>query len=344
MARTRHRATRSTAEVLADTPIPAPTVEIRGRFFSRLDYSKALAAYLETPTLDAVRGSCGRRMSYEQADALIERGIPELGADLLPLGTMFARKVAARTKEMHKAVEKGEAEVIARALEKQAESAEEIATTASVVLGDAVEARKEEIRLVRANRIAGLVLARMGADLLRVGGSLARSLLKDEQEGKLKDLKPEKRIDLMRGIATIAVRTAELSSKAVTMERLLMGEPTAILGHRSAVPTDEMTEVEAQKYFELASRAFGRRAARNTPIEASSEPTEKASIRIDTEEDDEAPDLELLDEDERDALEVPELAQLIAEDDDARHDQREEPRADDATIRARIRKLTNRQT
>lgn len=228
-------------------------------------YERARAAYLEHGSIAAVRKATG--LSEAVAARLIDSGEPRLH---LPSLRDCARAAAAELDRKAKAAEKAtaheEAAQLARTLDARAAAARRAREHEEKVLGDAVESRKSEVRLVRSNRIAAQALASVNADLLRVSGKLAESLLADVES--LKKLSPRERMGILRTVAGIVQRTAQASQASVNMERLLMGEPTAILGRADGTPsTKDMTPEEAAQWLALANRAFERRAARQTVID-----------------------------------------------------------------------------
>lgn len=231
-------------------------------------YVAARDAYLTHGTIAAVRAATG--MSAEACSRLVESGEPRLH---LPSLRDCARARAAEFEKGAARATRQEAHELAKTLEERARAARAAREHEAAVLGDARRSRAEEVRLVRANRVSAIVLAGVNADLLRVAGSLAKSLLRDE--ASLTKLSPRERMGILRTVAGIVQRTAQASASAVSMERLLMGQPTAILGRAEAGPsTEDMTPEEAEQWLALANRAFARRAARRTVVDASSEGVE----------------------------------------------------------------------
>lgn len=233
-------------------------------------YAKARAAWLAHGTLPAVEEAAG--IGRARALRLVDSGEPSLS---LPSLRDCARAVAADLDKKTRAKEQAattqtaneQAATLAATLEGRARAAEKARTHEVKVLGDAVESRADEVRLVRANRTSALVLARVNADLLKVSLELASSLLTDLP--KLRQLDAHKRMGILRTVAGIVQRTAQASSASVQMERLLMGEPTHILGRADGSPsTSDMTVEEAEQWLTLANRAFERRASRRTLIDA----------------------------------------------------------------------------
>lgn len=236
--------------------------------FTADEYARARAAYLEHGTQAAVASAL--RCQHARAARLIDSGEPALNLpSLRDAARAYAATFKAPSSHLAKTTAATEAEELARTLEARAKAAKAARKTEEVVLGDAQKSRADEVRLVRANRMSALVLASVNADLLKVSTGLARSLLDDEPA--LRKLSPEKRLNILRTVAGIVQRTADASRISVNMERLLMGEPTTILG-REGASTQDMTADEAEEWLAIANRAFARRASRRVPIEATGEP------------------------------------------------------------------------
>ncbi len=127
----------------------------------------------------------------------------------------------------------------------------------AVLLGDAVQQRAEEAKLVRGVRQTATALLSAEGHLLRATMRLAKSLdddmNTDEKLGALK-MKPRERVALIKDIASIVKNTAETARLAV------------ILGTDAA--TDDMTIEEAEAYVALATRAMARRIRARTVVEA----------------------------------------------------------------------------
>jgi len=246
---------------------PAPVGS--GNHVSAELYEAARTAYISGGSIKAIRDATG--LSTTASQRLLDSGVPQLH---LPPIREAARLEAAKVEvELRKREEKAartEAAELAQVMEARAKAAKRAKETEAKILGDVEKSRGEEIRLVRANRVSATVLAQVNADLLRVSSELARSLLEDVSS--LKKLDPHKRMGVLRTVAGIVHRTAQASAAAVQMERLLMGEPTAILGRADGPSTEHMTPDEAEQWLALANRAFARRAARRTVVDVSSAP------------------------------------------------------------------------
>lgn len=230
-------------------------------------YARAREAFVMTGNVKEVAKASG--LGWQSAQRLIDVGDP---LSHLPSLRDAARVAAiAVSKELaasEKASAKETAHVLASRLEARAKAARKARDHEAKVLGDATKSRADEVRLVRANRMSAMVLAQVNADLLQVSSKLANSLLEDVD--KITKRSPMERMTILRTIAGVVHKTAQASQVAVNMERLLMGEPTAILGRSDGSPnpsTDDMTPEEAEQWLALANRAFERRARRSTVVD-----------------------------------------------------------------------------
>lgn len=270
----------------ASTRVDTPARNAPGQVVTPELYAAARAVYLETGNPADVRRATG--LSAERCSRLIDSGEPRLG---LPSLRDAARAVAAEVDARATKAEKGAAVAVAKehaaTLEARARAARSAREHETRVLGDAVRSRADEVRLVRANRQSALILAGINASLLKASAAVADSLLRDVETGRLAGLDPYKRLGILRTVAGIVHRTAQASAAAVNMERLLMGEPTAILGRADGTgpSTSDMTPDEAEQWLHLANRAFARRAARRTVVdvavpEGQGEPTDEDVLEL----------------------------------------------------------------
>lgn len=228
-------------------------------------YEAARTAYLSVGTVAAIREATG--LGQRAAQRLLDSGEPRIGLpSLRDAARAEAAKVERRLRQRERQAAEQEAKELAKTMEQRAKAARAAREHESKVLGDAVQARKEEVQLVRLNRISSTVLAQINADLLRTSSKVAKSLL----EADLSKVSVRERLTILRTVAGIVHRTAQASAAAVNMERLLMGEPTAILGRADAPgpSTADMTPEEAEQWLAIANRAFKRRAERKSIIEA----------------------------------------------------------------------------
>lgn len=231
------------------------------------DWEAAKQAWFREGTIPAVARALGS--TNETAERVVMVG--SLGRGPLRLEGRAELAVASRARPLLPEDEAKLSQAAKRA-------SKEILAKEKAILGDASESREEELRLVRSNRRGAIVLASLNVKLLRAADAIASSLMMDlvaeDAEGravptpKTMALAPRERLGLVRAVAQIVQRAAEASSKSVQMERLLLGEPTAILAHQTESPTDDMTPEEAEKWIELGHRALQRRARRRTVVEA----------------------------------------------------------------------------
>jgi hypothetical protein len=128
---------------------------------------------------------------------------------------------------------------------------------------DAAEHAAREVQMVRGTRALALGLQDTLGHLLRGTMGIAREMSNDMLNPANK-MSVRERMGLIRNVAQIAQRTAEVGKIAVTMERLLVGDPTSIIDHRNGGvdPNAPMTEEEAQRWFDMAMRQAARGAAR----------------------------------------------------------------------------------
>lgn len=247
---------------------PTPTPVQASRLTAE-DWARARAAYLApgAGTIGSVRAAGFGKV---QAERLVVSGLPALGLRSL---REEARLLIAKVEQKSGTLKDTAAEKL---LEERRQATARVVQEGKAIVGDAEASRLEEVRLVRANRRSALVLAQVNGELLRTGLRVVESLERTSRnEAELDRLPPRERLGMLRTIATVVHRTAEVSARAVEMERLLMGEPTAILGHADPSPAKDMTPDEAEKWFELASRAFKRRALRATVLDVEPEPAEE---------------------------------------------------------------------
>ena len=225
---------------------------------AREQWRLALAAWEHTPTISSVSTALG--CGQGRAQSMLDVGIPELG---LPPVRVQAELRARELAMSERAVERVEGNAAARLLERRVSMAREAEARAKEIAGDARDQKEAEARMVRMNRQGAIALASINARLLRGAIDLADGIERDlaHSAGSLKE-----RMAYLRTMAQIVQRTAETSAKCVQMERLLLGEPTSIIG--TIGTSDEMTAEEAEQYIALATRAVRRRARRRTVIDA----------------------------------------------------------------------------
>jgi hypothetical protein len=228
-------------------------------------HEKAREAWLAFGTVTAVSQAAG--VSREVATRLIDSGEPRLK---LPSLRDCARAKGVELDKRAKAAEKADAieqaKEHAQALRARLEATKKARKQETLVLGDAVASREEEVKLVRANRISALVLTNVNARLLELSVQIADSLLSDAE--KIRTMGVRDRMSVLRTIGGIVHRTTQASAGTVNMNRLLMGEPTTILGRADPSPVGEMTEDEAAQWLALANKAFEKKRARQRVLEA----------------------------------------------------------------------------
>lgn len=133
--------------------------------------------------------------------------------------------------------------------------------------------------MVGMNRKTAMAMAGMQARLLKGGLHLAARI-----EAALSNPDTEvgtrEALGMLRMIANIAARTAEVSRHVVQMDQVLTGKPTAIVQHQglNADASTMMTPEEAEAQLERATVAFKKHLRRRTVID-----TEDVSTQVDTE-------------------------------------------------------------
>jgi hypothetical protein len=228
---------------------------------SRDDWDRALEAWRGTPTIAHVAAELG--IGFHRARTIVEVGIPAMG---LPPVKKVLEEESRLAAMGEKRLEGLEAKSAARVIETRTKALARSEASRVAILGDAAAQHAEEAKLVRMNRQGAVALAAVNGRLLSGALSLVEALEKDlaENKGTIKE-----RLGYLRTIANVVARTAEASQKAVQMERLIMGEPTAILGVQGGKPNpDDMTPDEAGQWLEAGMKAFEKAKRRRAMIEA----------------------------------------------------------------------------
>jgi len=274
---------------VARRPVSDASAEPAGRLASKGvvglgpdDYERARRAYIATGTLRGVMAEA--KLTQSAAERLLYVGLVELELPpLIQAKQRHARKVVARQtdreRELRAAVDRQDAETAAAVLAERAEAASKVKAYEAEVLGSAVESRADELRLVKMNRQGAIVLAGVTAQLLVGMQKLSEHLATIASDpAKLAGMHPRDLGQLIRTGAGVVHRAADTARIAVQMERLLMGEPTAIVENRDGMPdVRDMSVDDASKMIELASKALARRKQRQTVL------LEAASQRVDEE-------------------------------------------------------------
>jgi hypothetical protein len=261
------------------TRVDSPGKAVRApRPVNREEYERAWVAYRNEPTAAAVQRELG--CGADVAHRLLFEGLPVLG--LPPMEKQLqleARMAMAADKKLSRGTEKLTAEAVGKELALRREALKKSTQQVAVQLGDAVQQRAEEARLVRANRVGALALAGVTGRLLKVSNRLATML--DERVEEVEQLglkgkaaldhlglKPGGALELVKSISTTVVRAAQASEAAVRMERLLAGEPTEIFQHQGPGGGKPMSVEEQEQVMLEATRAFQRAKMRRESVEA----------------------------------------------------------------------------
>lgn len=245
---------------------------------TREEYGKAWEAYSNEPTVEAVRRAldCGNDVAHR----LVFEGLPVLALPGLEKRLQEEARLGAKADaRLSRGTERLTAEGAARVMAARAKAVKEVVEKEAAVLGDAVSQRVEEAKLVRANREGALVLADVTGKLLRSASRLVGYLDDALEEVEAKGfkgtkaleelgLRPGSALDLVKSMATVANRTAQVSEASVRMERLLMGDPTSIIqvqgGGSSSKP---MSLEEATSVMREANKAFERHRMRAAAVD-----------------------------------------------------------------------------
>ena len=154
----------------------------------------------------------------------------------------------------------------------------EAARRQEALQADAQEGHMEELRLVRSNRRAALVLQHSLASLLQSANAIALTLAMDlvgpdgRPTQKALAMPLRERLALVRTVAQVAVRASDAASKGVQMERLVMGRPGLIVGHQEGGPaTEDMTAEEAEQWIRIGARALERRLRKRQVLDVAPE-------------------------------------------------------------------------
>lgn len=128
---------------------------------------------------------------------------------------------------------------------------------------DVIKARRQEAEMVRAQRGNLMALISITGTILRGTIKRARVLETAIAEGvdpaTKKPLTLKAQIDMMWKINRMVSQTATASADVIKMERLLLGEPTEIVG---TMDIGDMTEEQAMKEIREAYEAANRVASR----------------------------------------------------------------------------------
>ncbi len=248
----------------------------------KADYERAWEAYQREPTVAGVQKGMG--VSQDVAQKLVYEGLPRHGlVGLEKKLQQQARHAVVRGDRLTQGTEELSKEQVAKELEVRRKAAEKATREAAAVMGDAAFQAIEEAKLIRSNREAAQHLANIQGGLLRVAGAISQHMEEAVEEVGAKNLKgsaalkalkeavPATILDMVKGVSTISVRISQAAEAAVRMERLRMGEPTAILGVQPATPTTKMTREEARTKVNTAFRAFQRAAERAAMVDTEGE-------------------------------------------------------------------------
>lgn len=231
-------------------------------------HALAVTAWIREGTIAAIKEATG--LGTDTATRLLDSGIPSLGLPSLRDAARIhahdaEKKRLAHERKANTAAALAAAKVIEEKAKERTKALKAVKDQETKVLGDATASRNDEIMLVRTNRQSALVLAKVNGRLLKTSLALADSL---DDSAAIARMSVKEKLNCMRTIAGIVHRTALASQVSVNMERLLMGEPTAILGRQDMGPSpQDMSPEEAEKWLAIANHAMARKRARANLID-----------------------------------------------------------------------------
>lgn len=117
----------------------------------------------------------------------------------------------------------------------------------------AVQTRAQEGEMVKLSRANTIVMMATANRHLRVANKLAKELEEQVEKGEV-ELTPQQVIKLAGSCAFLTKTAAEAARINLEMERILLGEPTEIIG----IDVNNMSVEEAARRIEVANRALER--------------------------------------------------------------------------------------
>jgi hypothetical protein len=226
------------------------------RCLSQEDYDSALDLFRQFPE-DIVHVAHSLKFSIKKVQTLWYRGIPEQGLhpikDVLQDEQSLAR-VARATEDLSTRTEPISAKVVQSSLHRPHEVAQ------FMTRQDVIETRAEEGKMIKASRHNTIALMAVTSRLLETAIRKADQLemiMNNEVEGQ-EPITFEQHIKFINACANLTKQAAEAADKNIQMERILLGEPTEILG----VSVKQMTMEEATQTMRSAQLAFEKAKAR----------------------------------------------------------------------------------
>lgn len=188
-------------------------------------------------------------ISRPTARRAINDGYPDADPPRRPIRDIVAEEMVAARAAMA-----AEREVTARttARDHELENAARRQREAEKARADAVEARRQEAQMVRSQRGNVLALIGINGQCLRGALQLSEKIQKELAEG---DMTTAQKLTALTRLGLLTQRISSAASEVVRMERLLLGEPTEIVGSRdlSEIGFEEAL-AELEKSAEFAKR------------------------------------------------------------------------------------------
>lgn len=221
-------------------------------------WAKLLKTLRDDPTRNVTAAARKAGVSYPTAKKAWAQGYPNATPPRAPIERILQEETIAARAAMQGTIED---EARRAAMEDAARKRAE----AEKARADAVEARRQEASMVRAQRgnVLGLIAA--AGSCVRGAIKLAESVRADLEAGTDggKAMSVSKKMAALSRIGLLTQRIASSASDVVKMERLLLGEPTEILGHRAMADVDfEAALKELESASDVAKRIRDRRVRR----------------------------------------------------------------------------------
>lgn len=244
---------------------------------TRDQYDLMVAAFREQPG-NASHAARSAKCTPHTARRAYRQGYPDRGWPAIKetVGSEQKAARAARQKAMREEVAKREADAQALLNGQATAQLEQEILDREKARQDAIQTRKEEGQMIRGLRgDVGMMLAVIGKTLrgaTNSAGRVAKALETGvDSTGRKLTLKEE--MSLQRSTALMLEVAAKGVKVAVEAERLLMGEPTEILG----LTMGQLSEDDAVHVLEVGQRAIARHKKRFEVIEGGKDDEEVKS-------------------------------------------------------------------
>ena len=207
------------------TPIPpaedsgrayTPKIRLKSKTLTAESWDTMLAAYRERPA-DVPHAAKVARVTLHIADRAWRTG----WEDAYPA---ISELVAAEQIEARLARDRAEADL---ARKQRASAAEVEAERAAALRRDAIKARTDEGQMITASRTAAMGALAVSANLL---GSLYKIAPRVQEAISASDLSVVDYVRLVQRLGGVTRQATDAAEASMRMERLMLGEPTHIVG------------------------------------------------------------------------------------------------------------------